>query len=293
LSIAYATKVVPTWFRHRKKQIAGLVLLFGLPWVVAFGTDNPLLRPGAQVVIAWKVLVLIPIAALWGSSQMRVFGIGIGLVSLVATQTQFLDGYIFHPYRLATPLYAQSVPVPNLPRGSRLLFDSKTAKSFTALSAQVASLHLGKNPTIMAFYDYPGIVYLLGGYSPALPRYYQSADAQGYTATMLRRRAGLGLPSLSSLHPLILLDRVMDQPMLGVLHEFGIAFPSGYQEIGAYPLPFGNRLIYLCAPLAPDAQLQTSQSSDASRGMSASGARSTELETWSSASKGAASPRKR
>jgi hypothetical protein len=223
-------------------------LLFGLPWVVAFGTGNSLLFPGSQVIVAWKVLVLIPIAALWASPPVRTVGFGIGLLSLIATQAQFLDGYILHPYRLPTPLYAQSVPVPNLPRGHALLFDAETAASLKTLASRVASLHPGENPRIMAFFDCPGIVYLLGGRSPAIPWYFSPRRAPGYTPAMLRQWAKIGKRPSNPLRPLILLDQELDRSMLGVLRDIGADFPSAYQEIGVSSFPYGDRVFHLWAP---------------------------------------------
>ena len=246
--VAARIAAIGTWLTLRKKQISGLVLLFSLPWAVAFGTQNPLLLPGAQVTVAWKALLLIAVAALWARPPTRMLGFGIGLLSLVATQAQFLDGYIIHPYRLATDLCAQSVPVRNLPRGKRLLFDAKTADFLATLMSNISAQPVGENPQIMAFYDCPGIVYLVGGYSPGTPWYFSPESVPGYTASILQRWGTLEKPPANTPGPLILLNRELDPRMLEVLHEIGIDFPSAYHEIGAFQFPYGKRVIHLWAP---------------------------------------------
>jgi hypothetical protein len=247
-SVGFHRAVPSEWLRHRALQIAGFIMLFGLPWAVAVGTQNHLLFPGSQVVASWKVLVLIPMAALWSHPRIRLLGFGIGLLSLLATQTQFLDGYVFRPYRLATTLWAQSVPVPDLPRGKTLLFDVRTAEFLAALAPAIASQSAGENPPIMAFFDCPGIVYLVGGRSPGTPWYFSPQRMPGFTAAMLQRWANSGQKPLHSRRPLILLDQQLDHQILGVLHEIGIDFPSAYREIGVFPLPLGNGVIHLWAP---------------------------------------------
>ena len=237
----------PAWFEPGG-ILAGLVLLVGLPWAVAFGTGNSLLFPGVEAGAAWKALLVAGIAAAWSYRALRSWCLWLGLLSIALSQGQFIDGYVLRPYRLANPLTKQSYSAGNLPRGARLLFDAKTAAWLKGINERCQAAGMAPDRPIIALYSLPGLVYLLGGLSPVTPWYFDPRDVPGLATRSLARMGRAQDSGGSALKPLLLVNEELDGETVKLLRDLGIDYPAGCTNLGTFRDPTGKKDLVLWAP---------------------------------------------
>ena len=236
------------WRIKSGSGLAGVVLLMGLPWAVAFGTGNHLLFPGAHLGVAWKGLFLAGFFAAWSYRGLRAWCLGLGLLSVVLSQAQFVDGYLIEPYRLKSSLLSQTQAVKILPRGSNLLFDSTTAAFLNDLTGKCLAAGLRPDQSIMAFYDLPGLPFLLGGVSPATPWYFGPEGLPDHARKSLATSGRQPIPGGDGLKPFVLTSQKLDLGTVKTLREIGVEFPDGYTNLGTFHEPVSGKDIALWAP---------------------------------------------
>ena len=211
------------------------LFLFLLPFAVAAGTAGHLFSPALYLLSAWNAVLLI-FCLLAGSYRLgRIVGLPLSLLAAILMVAQFLYGYSHRPYRLTTSLFQQTTKVPGLPRGSDLFFDKPTADFLS----QVSQLYQAASPIdrqpIVALYDLPGLVYLLGGISPGAVWY---SDEVGWRNVRSLPTPDKSLTATNQSHsiPFLLLPPQLSEDALEVLRS-RLNYPQDYRLAGSVRRP--------------------------------------------------------
>jgi hypothetical protein len=236
-----------------------LLLLFFLPLSVAAGTVGSLFSVAVYVFACWIGLLVILALNIrpfrWGG----VLSGALLSITLGLMESQFIHGYLLHPYGLLSPLFQQVERVDDLPIGSELGFDSKTASFLSEITRMYQAAGPAVNQPVIALFDLPGLVYLLGAVSPGTAWY---SDAAG--AGSVEHIPALGTTSNTNStqptnpKPFLFLPEILTTEVQRVLLN-RLAFPEDYQLAGTARSPYNGNLLSLWIPAEPpryEAQFQ-------------------------------------
>lgn len=221
-----------------------------LPFAGAIGSGGTLLQAttpsagGFGIAIVLLATTIVSLAPATGTSRVLTTVPLLIIASLVAAQ--IYNGTVRHPYRLATDLHAQNVPVPSVPQLDGLLVDATTAAFFAELSERAG---VARDDRILALYNAPGLVYALGGVAPGEPWVRSEVDWVG-VGTPCGAMVG---PDVESTR-LIILTASMDVAHRDCLAERWSSFAAGLDPLGAIANPyahvsyFGGEILLFRAP---------------------------------------------
>jgi hypothetical protein len=165
-------------------------------------------------------------------------------------ESQFIDGYLLHPYCLLSPLFQQVERVHDLPRDSEQGFDSKTASFLSEITRIYQTASPVVNQPVIALFDLPGLVYLLGGVSPGTAWYQDAAGAGSVEHIPALGPTKTNSTQPTNPKPFLFLPEVLRPEAQRVLLN-RLAFPEDYQLAGTARSPYNGNLLSLWIPVQP------------------------------------------
>lgn len=228
-----------------KKEFILCLMLFFLPFMGAIGTNNPIYLNMVVTLVPWFLLIvflLIKIASLQQNLAVLRFGlIMLGFELFI----QITSGVLYHPYDVYTKLSDQNTPCVIGQPETKLKLDKPSCEFITQYRnlAQTCGFKVGDN--VLSFYDFPGLVFVLGARSPIAPWY----SKELVQAPIFINQALKDTDFKNS----FLVISTDDPQLQQKLCQLGISLTS-YQYCGSvhmpaeYPAPFKNRLIKLYKP---------------------------------------------
>jgi hypothetical protein len=203
----------------KSKDILLIVFLLILPFVGSIGTANNLFLNALFHGFSWVILVVFFVSKISMFKKLNLFLLLI-LISITTSQT--ISGIIQFPYYSfsfnygnKTNLFDENQKVNSIPHLKDLYINPKNKVFLEKLNAMFIKHKLHKRPIIC--YYYPGIPFLMNGYSPG-PNFYFSTerDAKGYSYLK-------GNPP-----PVIIEHKPISVDLIKVLESKNINFPSDY-----------------------------------------------------------------
>jgi hypothetical protein len=209
-----------------------VLLLFALPFCGAVGTNLPLQYGMRYTLAPWFALFAIVLGRLSAPGRLR-WAVPVGLAFLAASALVYIvKGPLEAPYRLLTPLKGQTEETA-LADGTTLKLDP-ALRGFIAdvrRAAQASGFRPGDD--ILGFYDMPGIVYALGGRSPAVPWW-----TTGYPGSRLVSERALTVADRDRVRRAFILQTASSTAWLQSLRAQGVNFPDDYVLGGTFTIPF-------------------------------------------------------
>ena len=228
---------------------AGLFLLVVFPIICSFGTDTLLSVNITQNIFSWgMVFLLILLIILSKEKHGKAIFLAISLLLICNSVSQIYSGYVKNPYRLNKPLTEQQFCVPELPRGNNIKFDSETAaflrKTFTIIKERNTNTSI---QPIINLYNFPGLTYLLGGFSPGYPWYCTSVckNSDFINCYYLNKSKMKNLKNT-----IIILESSfkVTNPLRNSLTKRGIIFPAEFILLDSINKPNSKEKIIIYAP---------------------------------------------
>lgn len=199
------------------------LLLFVLPFIGAFGTDNPFLSNSTFMISSWFAIVLLVIDK---SSTNQLFVNAVYVVLITVSSYLFVNQYVQNPYRINS-LQSQTESIPN----ERVKLDVESANFISKVEAILKKNNFKKGDPIVGLYKMPGLVYLLGGKSPG-----------GIISLWDQNRTNQFLAELKessidySTSYFLIKNRYSDSLVIG-LNTLGVKFPNDYVNVGNVSMP--------------------------------------------------------
>lgn len=106
------------------------------------------------------------------------------LFLIVITSGAFIFNAAINPYRIHTSILDQDVEI-TTQQGESIYVDDSLSVFYNSLSIQLQDVE--KPSPLVALYDLPGMVYLLGHYSPETPWYFSGEASQKFNEYNLNR----------------------------------------------------------------------------------------------------------
>jgi hypothetical protein len=154
-----------------KQQWLLAIIWFILPAIVFVGTSTPATLSLASFLVPWYGLLCFYIVRHYTPE----FNYGIAVIAFVSCFVFFVN-HIQRPYWTNKPMYYPRVEVqgPN----ETILLDTVTAQFIVSTKEILNKAEIEPGYPIVALHDIPGLIYLVGGYSPATPWYFNVLDAR-------------------------------------------------------------------------------------------------------------------
>jgi hypothetical protein len=219
-------------FHRQILLICGYFLI--LPALIALGTNNSLMTVMRYHIIYWFAIGFILLIFLDSEPRLKIPVWGLLSVVVVFMTYQWTSNVLYHPYRLLANLPNQTAPLGgNFPRDAQLLLD-KGSWNFLEDIYQAVHTRTDFRPgdPIIGLYNLPGVVYMLGGYSPG---------AIWYTAAQANLSAyctSLGASEGDRSRAIIMVTRTIPDPMIKCLHKSLINFPENYEMVATIKDPY-------------------------------------------------------
>jgi len=237
---------------------SGLFLLFIIPLICTFGTANVPSVHITQFVFSWVLIFVFMLFVLFLEfPYAKYLFLFATLLIMLNVSSQIIYGYVFSPYRVNTPLTEQQFTVQELPAGNTILFDYETSVFLKSTVEKLKNHNaLIKSQPIISIYDYPGLIYLLGGFSPGNALYFDSGFANYYNSGYLfdydRTNCFFILNSkMKNLNKTVLLVEQkfgVSKELSECLTQKGICFPDKYFKADSVRIPREENYLYLYLP---------------------------------------------
>jgi hypothetical protein len=164
-----------------KQQWMLVIIWFILPAMVFVGTFTPAALSLASFLVPWYGLLCYFIVRHYTPA----FNYSIAVIAFVSCFV-FFSNHVQRPYWTNKPLYYPRVEVqgPN----ETIMLDTVTAHFVNSTKEILKRAKIEPGYPIVALHDIPGLVYLVGGYSPATPWYFNVLDTrQGELKGMMKK----------------------------------------------------------------------------------------------------------
>jgi hypothetical protein len=231
-----------------KRKFLGVGLLIILPFVYAFGTNNPLSFEMWLYISPWCAILVILLQEFQTYRIFQSLVWGVFILFSLWLSLLWIGRYFYSPYRLVQNRLQQtellSAQTGSL-KGIRV--DMPTKTFFDSLSTIVRKTNYVPGDEIIEISQSPGLVLYLGGYQPGNP--------------WLSKRAGnfdlvcdsLKLSSLNHQKALLMLDDdVINHPLfptlIECLNQMKISFPNSYIFVGELFNPYSNEGVEIYMP---------------------------------------------
>ncbi len=224
-----------------RERAVGVVTLWlaTLPLVGSIGSGN---MPLVQVffhLTPWFAVVWL---AVLGARPVGVCRHRVLLLTAALALLHIADAALLRPYRVPGSLAAQDRALAGLPAARGLRFDAAVADFLSTLTAAAARAGLRPGTPVIALYDAPGLVFLLGGSSPMRPWYFSGEENDAANCRAIQRTASRGA------RPWLLLERAIAPGQARCLDEAGLHF-TDYRPVATLPNPYREqRPLHLLAP---------------------------------------------
>lgn len=213
------------------------LLLFCLPFAGAIGTGAPIYIIMLYALAPWFGLLLLMSALLSGLHRIRWIAPVVCVMFSSFACAQIVTGSLYYPYQLLTGLTGQTQATEVGYPATTLKLDPVTSEYFTQLKVLAQKNGFKPGNDILAFYDLPGVVFALGGRSPALswfignPRKSPAASAE----------KALSFADKDRLKRAFILQTSKSDRSMPDLGKFGLNFPSGYMLCGEVNNPYDSQ----------------------------------------------------
>jgi hypothetical protein len=146
---------------------------------------------------------------------------------------QIVGGAQAAPYRLNTPLRQQVVATLVGSPSTSLSLDPETHAFFDDLRAHAARCGFRPGADLLAFFDFPGVVFALGARSPGMGWY-----TGAYPGSRTAGAKALEMAGVERVSRAFLLETNKSREWLGGLSHLGINFPRNYEPCGTFKIPY-------------------------------------------------------
>jgi hypothetical protein len=196
-----------------KNRMYGLVLFFAIPFIASFGSNN-----GILINSIFGIGLVLPF--IWLLLKERSRELYVIIISIIITTTLDIHiNYINNPYRI-NKLTEQTEKLYFLKDNADLMTDKKTWDLIYQLNESLKDFDLTTTP-IIGIYKMPGVIYLLGGYSPGYILWNESQKDIFFLA--LKRT------SMDITNSIVLVKDDYSPLLTKGLHDAGIKYPEEYQ----------------------------------------------------------------
>ncbi len=179
---------VPTLIARNRYVLSAMVLMLIAPFIGVLGSNVPLLSAAGSYMTFWSALIavlLLHLPSTTWTARGLIPGLWAAPPLLVIALT--VQGLILHPFGVPTSLFSQTELLATSGDLRGLRVDWQTAQFFRVTRRFVledAGFYPGS--PIIAAYDLPGLVYVLGGVSPGAPWFFADEPQQQLNCVELR-----------------------------------------------------------------------------------------------------------
>lgn len=153
------------------------LLLLVLPAAGALGTNNPLTVAVSLGLAPWFAILWL-VAEDSSASPSRVWTHVVVAAAALIAVAEVNANQIVTPYRIPGGLGVQEIAFsPRIPAGKGLRVDADTKQFVESARELLDRSGFQPGDPVLAFYDLPGLVYLVGGRSPILPWFFANSDS--------------------------------------------------------------------------------------------------------------------
>ena len=222
-----------------------IAVMFSLPFIGAVGTGNPIYINTVYQMAPWFGLLVILLSTLsWLLKHRWILSLG-GLILASFACAQIVLGSLSIPYRLNTGLLGQTQITRIGAPTSILKLDPATSEFFNKIHAMAEVHGFRPGDDVLAFVNMPGVVFAIGGKSPAIPWY-----SGGYKGSPAANEMALSMISPDRLKRAFILETADSEKFMPNLTKFGMSFPNNYILCGEAIWPFTKVLVRLWKPLS-------------------------------------------
>lgn len=193
-------------------------MLFMLPFIGAFGTNNALISNAMYMIILWAALM---IYLVYSGDLPFYIKRGLLYTFLITSTVVFYNYYLKFPYRINS-LDKQVV----LHAKSNIYLQEDLSKSIVSIEKILRSNNFKDGDPIIGMYKIPGLIYLLGGTSPGD---HQSIWDHKFLDFYLHN---LKLSTQDYSKSFILIKNSVTSAQIKKLNEAGINFPNEFIKLG-------------------------------------------------------------
>ncbi len=156
-----------------RPHVIGGAICFLLPLIGALGTSGGMLTDSMHYSLSWLVLILLLLIALGTESRVRIVAFGLIFIGM---SVQYYGGFWKHPINLPDARWAATERWEIPGQKDTVHIHKEMHGLLTEVSRALKEEGFQPGDPVLAFYDHPGIVYLLGGSSPGLPWIFSPGD---------------------------------------------------------------------------------------------------------------------
>ncbi len=233
-----------------ERYSAGCVLLLVIPFMCSAGTNNPLSIHITQFLFSWSVLIFISARMLFSKLNLKsLIPLLFMLMICVNLTFQLWHGYIHSPFRIDLPLTRQQYQATHIQRSASLKFDYETSCFLDSLGQLLKhNNRFQQGQSILSLNSLPGLVYLMGGISPAAPWFFDSGypNHDEVNCNLLSRSQ---YPVFKNTIILKRTNEPVSPHFIECLNQKGISYPAGYTMNDSLKLPHRNEWMLICFPV--------------------------------------------
>jgi hypothetical protein len=208
---------------HNKSLISSIAILFFLPFLGAFGTNNALISNSMYMLVCWMgILVLV----YYGINSSKIFSFFIlGLLS-ISSLYLFINHYVLSPYRIDS-LLNQNTKISS----ERVLVDAPTKAYLTKIHSILKNNNFKAGDLIIGIYKMPGIIYLNKGRSPGSSIHpWNEAQNDLFYINLKNSKTKYK-------EAFIFIKNKYNQSFIDSINSFGLNFPKDYHHVGSVQIP--------------------------------------------------------
>jgi hypothetical protein len=227
--------------REKARGWVVLGLLVVLPFVQAFGTNNPLYTIGFNAFAAWAAVMIAVLTGIWAVPVLARVTVGVVTVaSLVAVASISYTGMFLHPYR-SVGHSALTEPA-TLPPLKGIYLQPSAVRKYAELEAELRPYLQPTARPILAFDKMAGLVLMLQG--KPVGEAWVAPKERNRTAAGIEEACRHGQPWSPGRPPIILLNRRISDVEVTALRACALDFTTDY-ELLAPPRKTMNLMVYV------------------------------------------------
>ncbi len=218
------------------------ITLFFFPISCAFGSNNPLTITTVAYTAPWFVLIALAVSNLETKTGLLITYTA-GLLGLLL----FLNFYVLHPHQQPSSLLEQTE---NIQLEENISVDIASAVFLQSVYQDLQKNNFQQGDPIVALYDMPGVVYLVGGRSPRTIWYFNPSEGLSEERIVNFNCYFLNdvQKDLNGDAPYFLLNHNMPEGLLSCLTEKLPIWQTGSTLVNTYFNPYSQDSISLYAP---------------------------------------------
>lgn len=228
------------------------LMLFSIPFIQAFGTYNELFLGSAFSIVSWFLFIVILIACMGSNWSSGTALCCIAVLLVIGMRCKILEGFLQYPYLKQDPVATMKYRVDS-DRLRGIKMSSQWAQYLNDLIAIKNENGIKDGSAYLSFYNNPGEIYALGGYTPGEPWYIDWLTVRNANSI----RFGCNRGNFSDEDPPIILkweDTTLDHKIIAELQRCRVDFPDGYRIAGESFSPLFRKTTQFYVPISPESQ---------------------------------------